>query len=243
MIPRAISPSLFTSASDDEVGTMVEADSAWGAERTGPQFTCREMKRLFGIFLFLGICVAASRHVSAPIELWAFTGPWDARSDSSLRANAAHLDVAVTGWIGLDSNTAQPILPSPYPDTMRLGASRIRRMAIVTSWHGDRFHPSSIRALGRDDARLAKAAGAIAGHAAQLHYAGLVLDFEALDRSDRQALLHVIKAIADSAHARHVSTIVVALNAQLLRRLDFRPEPARAVAGMPDVRHAAVDSR
>lgn len=191
---------------------MVEADCAWDAERSGPQFTCREMNRLFGVFLFAGLSVAASRRASAPFELWAFTGPWDARSDSSLRANAPHLDVAVTGWIGLDSNTAQPILPSPYPDTLRLGA-RVTRMAIVTSWHGDRFHPNSIRTLGRDDARLAKAAGAIAGHAAQLHYAGLVLDFESLDRADRQSLLRVIKAIADSAHARHVSTIIVAVPA------------------------------
>jgi peptidoglycan-N-acetylglucosamine deacetylase len=209
---------------------MVEADSAWGAERTGPQFTCREMKRLFGIFLFLGICVAASRHISAPIEVWAFTGPWDARSDSSLRANVAHLDVAVTGWIGLDSNTAQPILPSPYPDTMRLAGSRITRMAIVTSWHGDRFHPSSIRTLGRDDARLAKAAGAIAKHAAALHYTGLVLDFESLERADRQSMLHVIKAIADSAHARHVSTIVVAIPA-----VDTVVYPAKPLVAVADL--------
>jgi len=192
---------------------MVEANSAWGAQRSGRQFTCREMNRLFLFFLLVGLSVAASPHPSAPIELWAFTGPWDARSDSSLRANAPHLDVAITGWIGLDSNTAQPILPSPYPDTLRLGGSRLKRMAIVTSWHRDRFHPSSIRTLGHDDARLAKAAGAIARHAAQLHYAGLVLDFESLDRTDRQSLLHVVKAIADSAHARHVSTIVVAIPA------------------------------
>ena len=156
------------------------------------------MNRLFGVLFFVGLSIAAPRRASAPIELWAFTGPWDSRSDSSLRANAPHLDIAVTGWIGLDSNSAQPILPSPYPDTLRLGGTRLRRMAIVTSWHGDRFHPGSIRMLGRDDARLAKAAGAIAGHAAQLHYAGLILDFESLERTDRQALLHVIKAIADA---------------------------------------------
>ncbi len=207
---------------------MVEADSAGGAQRTGPQFTCREMKRLIGIVFLLGLSVSANR-ASAPIELWAFTGPWDPRSDSSLRANAPHLDAAVTGWIGLDSNTAQPILPSPYPDTMRLGASRVKRMAIVTSWHGDRFHPSSVRALGRDDARLAKAAGAIAGHAASLHYAGLVLDFESLERADRPALLHVIKAIADSAHARHVSTVVVAIPAT-----DTVGYPARPIAAVAD---------
>ncbi|HEX6060390.1 MAG TPA: hypothetical protein VFZ11_15375, partial [Gemmatimonadaceae bacterium] len=36
-------------------------------------------------------------------EVWAFTAPWDARSDSSLRVNGASLDVVVTGWIALDT--------------------------------------------------------------------------------------------------------------------------------------------
>jgi len=190
------------------------------------------MNRLFGSFLLAGLSVTASRRAppSPPIELWAFTGPWDARSDSSLRANALHLDVAVTGWIGLDSNTAQPILPSPYPDTLRLGGTRAKRMAIVTSWHGDRFHPNSIRALGRDDGRLARAAGAIAAHAAKLRYAGLVLDFESLERTDRQSLLHVIKAIADSAHGRHVSTIVVAIPAT-----DTAVYPAKPLIAVADL--------
>ena len=209
---------------------MVEADNTGGAQRTGPQFMCREMNRLTGAVVLTALSVAMSRHASPPAELWAFTGPWDARSDSSLRANTAHLDAAVTGWIGLDSNTAQPILPSPYPDTMRLGASRVKRMAIVTSWHGDRFHPSSIRTLAHDDARLARAAGAIAGHAAALHYAGLVLDFESLERSDRPGLLHVIKAITDSAHARHVSTVVVAIPAT-----DTVVYPARPILGVADL--------
>jgi hypothetical protein len=55
-----------------------------------------------------------------------------------VRANAARLDVAVTGWIALDSS-AKPILPPLHPDTTRLPTS-VRRMAIVTSWHGDRSH-------------------------------------------------------------------------------------------------------
>jgi spore germination protein YaaH len=169
-----------------------------------------------------------SQHAIARVELWAFTGPWDPRSDSSLRANAAHLDAAVTGWIGLDSNTAQPILPSLYPDTAHF-ATRMKRMAIITSWHGDRFHPSSIRLLARDDSRLTHAANAIAAHAAAMHYSGLVLDFESLERSDLPALLRVIKTIADSAHARGVSTIVVAIPAA-----DTTAYPARQLATVAD---------
>src|SRR5215467_2552037 len=151
------------------------------------------MNNLIWSLLCLACVIPANRYPSSRPELWAFTGPWDPRSDSSLRANAPHLGAAVTGWIGLDSVTAQPIIPTLYPDTMHLvGATK--RMAIVTSWHGDRFHPSSVRTLARDGARLGRAAGSIASHAAAMKYSGLVLDLEALDRSDLPALLRVVKA-------------------------------------------------
>jgi peptidoglycan-N-acetylglucosamine deacetylase len=178
-------------------------------------------------------CLApAARLQSAPAsELWAFTGPWDAQSDSSLRANAARLDVAVTGWIGLDSATAQPIIPALFPDTMQLArASGLRRMAIVTSWHGDRFHPSSIRALAGDNVHRARAAGAIAMHASAMRYAGLVLDFEALEARDLPSLLRVVKAIADSAHAHGVSTVAVAIPAT-----DTAAYPAKPIVGVADL--------
>jgi spore germination protein YaaH len=164
------------------------------------------------------------------VELWAFTGPWDPRSDSSLRANAARLDVAITGWIGLDSATARPIIPTLFPDTMRLTGTSPKRMAIVTSWHGDRFHPSTVRTLARDDARLARAAGAIADYAQSMRYAGLVLDLEALERSDLPALLRVVKAITDSAHTRHIAPIVVAIPAA-----DTAAYPAQPIARVADL--------
>jgi hypothetical protein len=66
-------------------------------------------------------------------EVWAFTGPWDSASHVSLRRNASALDVAVTGWIALDSSSAEPILPSPYPDPIERRAGRPARFAIVTS--------------------------------------------------------------------------------------------------------------
>jgi peptidoglycan-N-acetylglucosamine deacetylase len=186
------------------------------------------MNNLIWPFLCLACVIPVNRRPSSRPELWAFTGPWDPRSDSSLRANAARLDAAVTGWIGLDSVSAQPIIPTLYPDTMHL-AGAPKRMAIVTSWHGDRFHPSTVRALARDDARLGRAAGAIARHAAAMRYVGLVLDLEALERSDLPALLRVVKAIADSAHARHISPIVVAIPAA------DSAYPGRAIAGVADL--------
>lgn len=176
------------------------------------------------------LCVPTGQTNPPRPELWAFTGPWDAHSDSSLRANSARLDVAVTGWIGLDSTTAQPILPALFPDTIRLARSGLRRMAIVTSWHGDRFHPSSIRALGGDEARRARAASAIAAHAAAMHYAGLVLDFESLEARDLPDLLRVVKAITDSAHARGVSTVAVAIPA-----MDTTAYPSKPIANVADL--------
>jgi spore germination protein YaaH len=187
------------------------------------------MNSLIRSFILLGLVGSSTQRPAPRTELWAFTGPWDVRSDSSLRANAAHLTVAVTGWIGLDSVSGQPILPSPYPDTLHLG-STLKRMALVTSWHGDRFHPSTVRLLSRDDARLARAAHAIVTQAVTMHYAGLVLDLEGLERSDLPALLHVVKAIADSAHARQISPIVVAIPAA-----DSTAYPARQIVGVADL--------
>ena len=187
---------------------------------------------LAALVLYFGVSAAhrPSRARPPSAELWAFTGPWDARSDSSLRVNAHHIDVAVTGWIGLDSTTALPIIPSLFPDTIHLAHSGLRRMAIVTSWHGASFHPSTIRTLGTDDARRARAARMIASHAASMHYAGLVLDFEDLTRDDLPVLVRVVKSIADSAHARGVSTIAVAVPAA-----DAAAYPGRSLVGVADL--------
>ena len=146
-------------------------------------------------------------------EYWAFTGPWEAASDSSVRRHGRALDAVVTGWIGLDSSTARPLLPSPYPDTL-LGKSRTpRRMAIVTSWHGDRFHPRTIRTLAASPQLLAATARTIAEHAAAMGYSGLVLDFESLEPTDLAAQIAVVRAIGDAARARGVSQVAVAIPA------------------------------
>jgi spore germination protein YaaH len=163
-------------------------------------------------------------------EFWAFTGPWDTASVASLRAFAGRLDAAVTGWIALDSATARPILPPLFPDTVRPPATALRRMALVTSWHGDRFHARSIRALARDPTRLGRAAAAVATHAALMQYRGLVLDFEALEPADRDGLVRVVSAFADSARRRAVTPIVVAIPAT-----DNAAYPARALLEVADL--------
>jgi len=102
-------------------------------------------------------------------------------------------------------------------------------MAMVTSWHGEDFHPDPIRRLGRDPRRLARAAGAIARNAEAMHYSGLVLDFESLNASDLPALLKVSRAIADSARAHRVGTIAMAIPAT-----DMGAYPARPLLGIVD---------
>src|SRR3954462_7120725 len=161
-------------------------------------------------------------------EVWAFTGPWDRESDASLRANGRRLNVAITGWIGLDSTSAKPLLPSPYPDTIH--AAVPARMAIVTSWHGDRFHPNTIRTLARTPRLLASVARAVARHARDQQYAGLVLDFEALEPADFRALVKVTRAFTDSAHARGVRPVALAIPA-----LDTAAYPTRELLGVVDL--------
>ena len=167
-------------------------------------------------------------------RFWGFAGPWDPRSDSSIREHGARLEAVVTGWIGLDSITGAPLLPSPYVDSVRPRGIRAavgtRRMAIVTSWHNDRFHTRSIRALGADRARLAQTAGAIARHARTQRYTGLVLDFESLTAADLPTQLAVIKAIADSARAHGVRTVAVAVPAG-----DTAAYPAKPLLAIADV--------
>ena len=159
-------------------------------------------------------CAALGGGAQERKSFWAFTGPWDPLSDTSLRANAARLDVAVTGWIALDSLTGAPLLPSAYADTIRLASGTPQRFALVTSWHGQGFHAASIRALGSDPARRARTAGDIARYAQSMRYTGLVLDFETLKGGDVPAQLAVMRAIADSARARGVRTIAVAIPAE-----------------------------
>ncbi|HEU4997145.1 MAG TPA: hypothetical protein VFT29_20150 [Gemmatimonadaceae bacterium] len=146
-------------------------------------------------------------------QFWAFAAPWDARSDTSIRAHATELSAVVTGWIGLDSVSGRPLLPSPYADTAVPRGARVNRMAIVTSWHGQRFHPASIRTLARNARELSATAGSIARYARAMAYTGLVLDFEDLEPTDLDGQLRVVKAIADSARQLGVRTIAIAVPA------------------------------
>ena len=190
------------------------------------------MRRITAVVVFLVTVIACTALGGSAQErklFWAFTGPWDALSDASLRANASRLNVAVTGWIALDSLTGEPLLPSAYADTIRLAAGTPRRFALVTSWHGQGFHATSIRALAADRARLARMASRIGRYAQSMRYEGLVLDFETLTGGDVGAQTTVVRAISDSAKAHGLTTIAVAIPAE-----PDEGYPARELARVAD---------
>ncbi|MGH7476815.1 MAG: hypothetical protein ACRELD_11035 [Longimicrobiales bacterium] len=175
---------------------------------------------LLGVIGGSGIACAAAEQRP---QFWAFTGPWDPRSDSSVSAHGTKLDAVISGWITIDSLTGQPVLPSPYPDTVRPREGAVRRLAIVTSWHGDRFHRAPIELLARDAQALGSAAGGLAAYAAAQRYDGLVFDFETLEAADLEAHVEVLRALADSARAIGVGTIAVAIPATDTAAYPVRP--------------------
>lgn len=145
-------------------------------------------------------------------EYWAFTAPWDPRSDSSVRQHASVFDAVVYGWMSLDTVTALPV--PLYDDTLsRHAPSSTRRLLLVTDGIGGSFHPDVVRRLATDDALLARAAGQMASHAQAASYQGVILDLEGLSAADRPATAKVVRAFADAAHAHGLSPVAVAVPA------------------------------
>jgi peptidoglycan-N-acetylglucosamine deacetylase len=165
------------------------------------------------VWLGLAIaCAAQNPEAGSRTEYWGFTAPWDQTSAASVARNGGKLDAVVTGWIALDSATGRPFVAAALRDAQNL-ARETRRLAIVTSWHYDRFHPQPVRTLAASPALLGESARWIAEHATSGGYQGLVLDFEELEPRDLEAQLAVARAIRDSARARGVHLLATAIPA------------------------------
>lgn len=148
---------------------------------------------------------------SAP-ERWAFHAPWDARSSASVRAHAALLDGVVLDWIALDSLSGLPL--QLYRDSLSPTLPpNVRRMAMVTSFLGDRFHPELIRRLAVDSIALKATAAAVADRMVRGGYRGLVIDFEGMTGPDTALTRAVVATIASVARTRGVGPVAVALPA------------------------------
>ncbi len=182
------------------------------------------------ISLFLlaaAACSALPGRRRPTAEFWGFTAPWDARSSASVAAHGTQLDAVISGWIGLDTLTGMPRVL--FADSVS-PAVAARRMAIVTSWSGERFHPAVIRSLAVNPELLARVAGEIAALAARGGHRGLIVDFEGHAVTDRNALVHVVRTIADSARARGAGPIVAAVPAA-----DTAAYSARLLASAADL--------
>ncbi len=185
------------------------------------------MTRLLGA-LGLAALASCARTTPAPVPLvtWGFTAPWDARSDSSVRAHAAQLDAIVTGWIQLDSVTGQPARLYA-DDATRVAATA--RYAFVTTWHGQRFHPETVRLLAADPGALALAASRVGTIVHDNGYRGIVLDFENQSTADLPLTVRVAGALADSARRQGAAVVAIALPAA-----DTAAYPAHAFIPLAD---------
>ena len=168
-----------------------------------------------------GTCAGAqpSDPAATPAEVWAFTAFWDERSAESLARNRDALQAVVTSWIALDTITGEPV--TLYEDS--LAGSEPRRMALLTSWFGEQFHPASVRRLAGNPARLASAASFTANALAAGGHQGLVIDFEDHEPADLPGLVRVVRVIADTVAARGLGPVTVAIPAT-----DTSGYPARA---------------
>jgi spore germination protein YaaH len=127
-------------------------------------------------------------------------------------AHGSQLDALVLGWIPLDTVSGAPFLL--YPDTIaRAPIVNRRRMALVTSFAGNAFHPGTVRQLAADSAALRRSAASVAAWARRDGYRGLVLDFEGMTGADSDATRLVVGAMARAARAAGVGPIVVAVPA------------------------------
>jgi spore germination protein YaaH len=152
-----------------------------------------------------------ARVARSPTAVWGFTAPWDRRSDSSAAANASRLDAVVTGWIQIDSTSGEPSLLYP-DDTTRLGAPR-HRFALITSWHGRRFHPELVRRVAADSTTLSRTASRVGDIVRRGGYSGVVLDLEDQARGDTAILVAAIRSIGGAARRAGATTVAVAIPA------------------------------
>ena len=181
--------------------------------------------------LLAALCSCASARGGPPAagaEFWGFTAPWDPRSEVSAAAHDSRMDVLVSGFITLDSASFRPTELFTDP-LVRNNPENGRRMALVTSYHGTRFHPETIRALASDSTLLGKTAGSVAGVLGAKGYRGLILDFEGHTPADLDVLLRVTNAFADSARAHGVSPTGMAIPAT-----DTASYPGRSLLGSVD---------
>ncbi len=202
-----------SSANKDESANLPTVTTRFLVRAQNPLRRGVRLAAAVSVVCGMAACASArGRPPATGAEFWGFVAPWDPRSEASTVTHDAQLDVVISGFIVLDSATFRPT--ALYADSsVRNNPGNRRRMALVTSYHGTRFHPETIRALGSDSTVLGQAAGRTAALLGSAGYRGMILDFEGLTPDDLDVLIRVSNAFADSARAHGVSPTGMAIPA------------------------------
>ncbi|HYN81462.1 MAG TPA: twin-arginine translocation signal domain-containing protein [Gemmatimonadaceae bacterium] len=195
----------------------------------------RDVLTLGAIATVVGGCTPLPPGVRAPTELWAI---WSSDS-KQVRSSDGFSAIAET-WIALDSVSFRPtvisfVAPRDAASGQQSPATpssprSARRLSVITSFQGSRYHPDVIRGLTESSDAVAVTAGSIASLLASSPAEGVILDFQEMTAADLQILMDVSRAIADSARAHSAAPITMMIPAA-----DSSGYPARILARVADL--------
>lgn len=186
----------------------------------------RRLSASIAMLLAGGACVAIPATAPAPVSWWAFSDPLDKHPALSI-ASRRDIDYALTGWIVIDSATYRPV--RPYADTVLLPEAT-RRLAFITTYQGGRHRPETIRGIASDPDAMRHTASLVVAEAVSSRYSGIVIDFAGMTVRDLDALVAVVSAIKDSAHAHNIRPVVISVPAA-----DTSGYPGQLLASISDL--------
>ena len=137
-----------------------------------------------------------------PATVWIL--PSAVRTSGAARLVPPEIAALQGSLIVIDSSTLSPVVSLAQPDASG-GASRI---AVVTTFEGNRYHPEGIRALTEDAAASGAFASRVASAAVQ-GGDGMFVDFQGSTPDELSANSSILRALGDSARGRGVSPIGV----------------------------------
>lgn len=199
-----------------------------------------------GVIAGPAACTPLPPGVRAPTEIWGIWSPDPSGTGVSPAADSQHtrlpdgISAVADTWIALDSVSFRPTVLSRVSEIRVLrekqspsslpSAGNPRRLSLVTSFQGRRYHPEVVRGLIESSDALAVTAGSIASLLSASAPEGVILDFQEMTAEDIQTLVDVSRAIADSARSRSVKAI-----AMMIPAADSSGYPARILGRIADL--------
>jgi hypothetical protein len=194
---------------------------------------------MLGLIAISGGCRPLPPGVQALTEIWIVRSPGPraigtspAPADSLLTLSRNGISAVVDTWIALDSVSFRPrvVWPVAGQSSDSPPSAGTRRVAIVTSFQGSRYHPDLIRGLTESSDAVAVTAGSIASLMSASRAEGVILDFQEMAAEDIQTLVNVSRAIADSTRSRSAGPV-----AMIIPAADSSGYPARILARVADL--------